>query len=278
MRERDVLQLCQRAQLGQFRHVCAVEVQRAHIQTAAEPRQLRDGVAVGQQRRELWQLLDARQTGEPVGTDIKHLHTAGRQAAERGQRLKFKRELAQARKIREVGQLADVPALHSDALSGRVDDLRRLDTGSRRIHALLRGGKPVPVAADVQRREPLEVCDRELALGLSGIFARDPLKQGVLECSHRVVRQRLHCDGPGRETVEQAREVADDARRDQAAGEYDRDDRRRDAALFLRALRLRRFGGSFPAGLFGAGLFLSRLFPGRGRRGVRQLRRIAGEF
>ena len=277
VRKRDVLQLCQRAQLGQLRHVCAVELQCAHIQTAAEPGQVRDGVAVGQQRRELRQLLDARQTREPVGADVEHLHTAGGQAPERGQRLKFKRELAQARKIREVGQLADVSALHGDALSGRVDDLRRLDAGSRRIHALLRGGKPVPVAADVQRREALEVRDRELALGLSGIFARGPLKQGVLECGHRVVRQCLHRDGPGREAVEQAREVADDARRDQAADEHDRDDRRRDAALFLRALRLRRFGGPFPALLFSARGFLFLLFRPRrpGGRLGRQLRRFA---
>ena len=64
--------------------------------------------------------------------------------------------------------------------------------------------------------------------------------------------------------------------------DHDSDDRRREAAaLFLRPLRLRRLGRFFtfgPAGLFGAGLFLSRLFPGRGRRGIRQLRRIAGEF
>ena len=280
VRERDVLQLCQRAQLGQVRHVRAVEVQRAHIQAAAEPGQIRDGVAVGQQRRKLWQLLDARQTREPVGADIKHLHTAGGQALERGQRLKFKRELAQARKIRKVGQVADRPALHGDAPAGGVNDLRRLHTGSRRIHALLRGGKPESVAADVQRREALEVCDRELALGLSGIIARGLLKQGVLECGHRVVRQRLHRNGPGRETVEQAREVADDARRDQAAGEYDRDDRRRDAALFLRALRLRRFGGSFPTGLFGARLFLFLLFRPRRRGGClgRQLRRFSRKF
>ena len=104
--------------------------------------------------------------------------------------------------------------------------------------------------------------------------------QGVLECSHRVVRQRLHRDGPGRETVEQAREVADDAGGDQAAGEHDRDDRRRDAALFLRALRLRRFGWSFPALLFGAGLFLFLLFRPRRLSGClgRQLRRFAREF
>ena len=34
VRERDVLQLCQRAQ---FRHVCAVEVQRAHIHSGRAP-------------------------------------------------------------------------------------------------------------------------------------------------------------------------------------------------------------------------------------------------
>ena len=74
--------------------------------------------------------------------------------------------------------------------------------------------------------------------------------------------------------------MADDARRDQAAGEYDRDDCRRDAALFLRALRLRRFGGSFPALLFGARLFLFPLFRPRRRGGClgRQLRRFAREF
>ena len=280
VRERDVLQLCQRAQLGQFRHVCAVETQLPHVQAAAEAGQIRDGVAVGQQRCELRQLLDTRQAREPVGADVEHLHTAGGQAPERGQRLKFKRELAQTREICKVGQLADVPALHGDALSGRVDDLRRLYTGSRCIHALLRGGKPVPVAADIQRREPLEIGDRELALGLSCIVARGLLKQGVLKRGHRVVRQRLHRDGPGREAIEQAREVADDARRDQAADEHDRDDRRRDAALFLRALRLRRFGGSFPALLFGARLFLFLLFRPRRRGGRlgRQLRRFARKF
>ena len=280
MRERDVLQLCQRAQLGQLRHVCAVEVQRAHVQTAAESRQIRDGVAVGQQRRELRQLLDARQTREPVGADVEHLHAAGGQAPERGQRLKFKRELAQAREIREIGQFADVAALYGDALSGRVDDLCRLHTGSRRVHTLLRGGKPESVAADIQRREPLEIGDRELALGLSCIVARGLLKQGILKRGHRVVRQRLHRDGPGREAIEQAREVADDARRDQAADEHDRDDRRRDAAaLFLRPLRLRRFGGSFPARGLGAGLFLFPLFLPRrfGGRLGRQLRRFARE-
>ena len=40
VRERDVLQLCQRAQLGQVRHVCAVETQLAHVQAAAEPGQV----------------------------------------------------------------------------------------------------------------------------------------------------------------------------------------------------------------------------------------------
>ena len=74
--------------------------------------------------------------------------------------------------------------------------------------------------------------------------------------------------------------MADDAGRDQAADEHDGDDRRRDAALFLRALRLRRFGWSFPAGLFGARLFLFALFCPRRRGGRlgRQLRRLAGEF
>lgn len=55
----------------------------------------------------------------------------------------------------------------------------------------------------------------------------------------------------------------------------------RPAALFLRPLRLRRLGRFFtfgPVGLGGAGLFLSRLFLGRGRRGVRHLRRFSGEF
>ena len=282
MRERDVLQLCERAQLGQVRHVCAVETQLPHVQAAAEAGQVGNGVAVGREGRELRQLFDARQAREPVGADVEHLHAAGGQALERGQRLELHRDHRQAREIREVGQVADVAAAHGDALAGGVGHLRRLDAGGRRVHTLLRGGEPVPVAADVQRREALEVRDRELARRLAGIVARGLLEQRVLELGHRVVRERLHRDGFRRETVEQAREVADDAGRDQTAGEHNGNDRRREAAaLFLRPRRLRRLGRLFmlgPAGLFGAGLFLSRLFPGRGRRGVRQLRRIAGEF
>ena len=143
------------------------------------------------------------------------------------------------------------------------------------------------IAADVQRREALEVRDRQLTRGFAGIVARGLLEQRILKLGDRVVRQRLHRDGLGREAVEQPREVADNAGRDQTADEHDGDDRRREtAALFLRALRLRRLGrffmlfpaGLFGAGLFGAGLFLSRLFPGRGCRDVRQLRRLAREL
>ena len=85
VRERDVLQLRERAQLGQVRHVCAVETQLPHIQAAAEAGQVGNGVAVGREGRELRQPLDARQAREPVGTDVEHLHAAGGQALERGQ-------------------------------------------------------------------------------------------------------------------------------------------------------------------------------------------------